>query len=51
MSFHRIDLAYIHGFKNYVDGSGSIPPAFGGREANIHLEEDLVAVSLSHGLQ
>ena len=34
-----------------VNGSGSIPPAFGGGEANVHLEEDSVAISLSHGFQ
>ncbi len=46
-----LNVAYIHAFKNTVNGSGSIPPAFGGGEANVHLEEDSVAISLSHGFQ
>jgi len=40
---NRIDLAYIHAFKAAVDGSG------GG--AIFHLEEDSVAISLSHGFR
>jgi len=34
-----------------VDGTGSIPPAFGGGEANISLEEDSLAISFSHGFK
>ena len=48
---NQLHLAYIHAFRNTVNGAGSIPPAFGGGEANIHLEEDSVALSLSHGLK
>ena len=48
---NTLNLAYIHAFKNTVNGSGSIPPAFGGGEANVHLEEDSVAISLSHGFK
>jgi len=48
---NEFNVAYIHAFKNTVNGSGSIPPAFGGGEANVHLEEDSVAISLSHGFK
>jgi long-chain fatty acid transport protein len=48
---NQLNIAYIHAFKNTVDGSGSIPPAFGGGEANIYLEEDSVAISLTHGFR
>jgi long-chain fatty acid transport protein len=48
---NELSVAYLHAFKNTVNGSGSIPPAFGGGEANIHLEEDSVAISFSHGLK
>jgi len=48
---NQLNIAYIHAFKNTVNGSGSIPPAFGGGEANIYLEEDSVAISLTHGFR
>jgi long-chain fatty acid transport protein len=48
---NQISVAWLHAFKKTVDGSGSIPPAFGGGEANISLEEDSLAISFSHGLK
>jgi long-chain fatty acid transport protein len=48
---NEISVAWLHAFKKTVDGSGSIPPAFGGGEANVSLEEDSVAISFSHGLK
>jgi hypothetical protein len=41
----------LHAFKETVNGAGSIPPAFGGGEANISLEEDSLAISFSHGFK
>jgi len=48
---NKISIAVLHAFKKTVNGSGSIPPAFGGGEANISLEEDSLAVSFSHGFK
>jgi long-chain fatty acid transport protein len=48
---NEISVAWLHAFKKTVNGSGSIPPAFGGGEANISLEEDSLAISLSHGFK
>jgi len=48
---NELDVAYIHAFRNTVDGSGSIPPSFGGGEADIHLEEDSLAISFLHRLK
>jgi long-chain fatty acid transport protein len=46
----ELSLAYTHGFRQEVKGSGSIPPGFppggfGGGEANIHLEENILAIA------
>ena len=43
-------LAYTHGFKETVNGAGSIPPGFppagfGGGDANVYLSEDIFAIS------
>jgi long-chain fatty acid transport protein len=48
---NQLSVAWLHAFKKTVNGSGSIPPAFGGGEANISLEEDSLAISFSHGLK
>jgi long-chain fatty acid transport protein len=48
---NAISVAYLHAFEKTVYGSGSIPTAFGGGEANISLQEDSLAVSFSHGFQ
>jgi len=46
----ELSLAYTHGFKVTVNGSGSIPPGFppggfGGGEANIRLEQNILGVA------
>lgn len=46
----ELSVAYTHGFKETVNGSGSIPPGFppagfGGGEANIHLEQNVLGVA------
>jgi long-chain fatty acid transport protein len=48
---NQISVAWLHAFKETVNGAGSIPPAFGGGEANISLEEDSLAISFSHGFK
>jgi long-chain fatty acid transport protein len=48
---NRISVAWLHAFKKTVNGSGSIPLAFGGGEADVSLEEDSLAVSFSHGFK
>ncbi|WP_069263978.1 OmpP1/FadL family transporter [Paraburkholderia nodosa] len=37
---------YGHGFKKTVNGTDSIPAAFGGGNANVHLSEDVVGLSV-----
>ena len=46
----ELSVAYTHGFKETVNGSGSIPSGFppggfGGGEANIHLEQNILGVA------
>lgn len=42
----EVSVAYTHAFKNTVKGSGSIPAMpFGGGEANLYLEENILGVS------
>jgi long-chain fatty acid transport protein len=48
---NSISAAWLHAFKKTVNGSGSIPPSFGGGEANVSLEEDSLAVSFSHAFK
>jgi long-chain fatty acid transport protein len=43
-----ISVSYLHAFRNRVNGAGSIPPTFGGGEANVALAEDSFGVSWSH---
>jgi long-chain fatty acid transport protein len=43
-----VNLSVLHAFKKTVNGSDSIPPAFGGGEANISLAETSIGVSWSH---
>lgn len=39
-------VSYVHAFKKTVNGSGSIPAVpFGGGEANIHMEENIVGIA------
>jgi long-chain fatty acid transport protein len=44
----EISFDYLHAFKNTVNGSGSIPPAFGGGEANVSLEENSFGAGYTH---
>lgn len=37
----ELSVGYTHGLKQNVHGSNSIPVAFGGGEANIHLQENI----------
>lgn len=41
----ELSFAYVHAFENEVKGSGSIPPNFGGGEANIKMYQDSFGVS------
>lgn len=41
----ELSLAYTHGFKKTVKGSGSIPNSYGGGEADIHLAEDILGIA------
>jgi len=45
---HELDFGYVHAFKETVHGSGSIPPAFGGGEVDVHLEEDSIGFAWRH---
>lgn len=45
----ELSFAYSHAFENEVKGAGSIPPAFGGGEANLKMYED--ALGISYGWQ
>jgi len=44
---NELTVAYMHAFEKSVNGSGSIPAAFGGGEANIHMHEDSLGVAYS----
>lgn len=41
----ELSLAYTHGFEKTVKGSGSIPAAFGGGEANLKMSQDILGVA------
>lgn len=41
----ELSLAYTHGLRKTVKGSGSIPVGYGGGEADIHLSEDIFAIA------
>ncbi|WP_112069552.1 OmpP1/FadL family transporter [Herbaspirillum rubrisubalbicans] len=41
----EVSLAYTHAFKKTINGAASIPPSFGGGNANVHLEEDILGVA------
>jgi long-chain fatty acid transport protein len=41
-----VGFFYGHAFKKTVDGNDSIPASFGGGNANVHLSEDVVGVSV-----
>ncbi|EHD22331.1 MULTISPECIES: OmpP1/FadL family transporter [Brenneria] len=41
----ELSLAYTHGFKETVNGNGSIPAAFGGGEANVKMSQDILGIA------
>jgi len=41
----ELSIAYTHAFNKTIKGSGSIPPGFGGGEANIQMKENLLGVA------
>lgn len=41
----ELSVAFTHAFEETVEGSGSIPAAFGGGEADIRLEENLLGIA------
>lgn len=41
----EVSVAYVHAFKNTVNGAGSIPAPYGGGNANITMHEDSIGVS------
>lgn len=41
-----VGLFYAHAFKKTVNGHDSIPASFGGGNANVHLSEDVVGISV-----
>ncbi len=45
----EINLAYQHAFENTVNGVNSIPPAFGGGEANLQMYQDSIGLSFGWG--
>ena len=45
---NELSFDYLHAFKNTVNGSGSIPPAFGGGEVNVSLEENSFGAGFTH---
>ncbi|HSM98351.1 MAG TPA: outer membrane protein transport protein, partial [Gallionella sp.] len=44
---NELTVAYMHAFEKSVNGTGSIPPGFGGGDANIHMHEDSLGVAYS----
>jgi long-chain fatty acid transport protein len=47
-SRNEVSFDYVHGFKKTVNGSGSIPPSFGGGEINVSLEENVAGFGFTH---
>jgi long-chain fatty acid transport protein len=41
----ELSFAYMHAFEKKVNGSGSIPPAFGGGEANLSMDQNALGVA------
>ena len=41
----ELTVAYMHAFEKTVNGSGSIPAAYGGGEANLKMSEDSLGVA------
>ena len=41
----ELTVMYMHAFETTVNGSGSIPPAFGGGEANLRMSQDSLGIA------
>lgn len=41
----ELTFAYMHAFGRKVNGSGSIPPGFGGGEANLRMDQNALGVA------
>jgi long-chain fatty acid transport protein len=48
---NSLDVALLHAFRKKVNGSGSIPPSFGGGEVNIDLAETSLAFTFTHSFR
>jgi long-chain fatty acid transport protein len=42
---NELSFAYMHAFEKKVNGSGSIPPGFGGGEANLRMDQDSLGIA------
>jgi len=45
---NEVSLSYVHAFKETVNGSGSIPPSFGGGEVNLTMYQDAFGIAFAH---
>jgi len=45
----EVNVAYQHAFQHTVEGVNSIPPAFGGGEANLQMYQNAIGVSFGWG--
>ena len=45
----EVSIAYQHAFAKTLNGVNSIPDAFGGGEANLHMYQDVVGISFGWG--
>ena len=45
----EVSIAYQHAFEKTLNGVNSIPDAFGGGEANLHMYQDVVGISFGWG--
>jgi long-chain fatty acid transport protein len=46
MGSMEFTAGYMHAFKKKVNGSGSVPPAFGAGEANLRMHQDALGVAV-----
>jgi long-chain fatty acid transport protein len=44
----EISFAYMHAFKNSVNGSGSIPSAYGGGETNLEMKQNSLGLAYAY---
>ncbi|OQW69833.1 MAG: long-chain fatty acid transporter [Proteobacteria bacterium ST_bin12] len=44
---NELSLSYFHAFEHEVNGRNSIPPAFGGGEANFKMKQDALGIAYS----